>query len=73
MRGSMEKKRGRVIVCVCNVRVMTTLLLQLFCFVLRCVEVALCMRKSCSKTHSFPTKPSHEYYHSVEKWKQPLA
>ena len=38
---------------------------------LRYIEVALCLRKTPYKTHTFPKKKaSCEYYHNIAKFKQ---
>lgn len=43
-------------------------------FVLRSIEVILCLRKTLYKTHTFPRKnPMCEYYHNKLKFKKPYA
>ncbi len=43
-------------------------------YILRYIEVILCIRKKPYKTHTFPRKKaSCEYYHNKGKWKQMLA
>ena len=43
-------------------------------FVLRSIEVILCLRKTPYKTHTFPRKnPVFEYYHNKLKFKKPYS
>jgi len=43
-------------------------------YILRHIEVILCLRKTPYKTHTFPKKSARcEYYHNKEKFKQLYA
>ena len=42
-------------------------------FLLRWVEVALCLRKRPYKTHTFKKNHFYEHYHTKLKWRQPFA
>lgn len=43
-------------------------------FLLRSIEVILCLRKKPYKTHTFPRKNHNiEYYHNKMKFKKPYA
>ncbi len=41
-------------------------------FLLRCIEVALCLRKKPYKTHTFRKNTAYyNYYHNIVKFKKP--
>ncbi len=43
-------------------------------YILRHIEVLLCLRKTPYKTHTFPRKSAQcEYYHNIEKFRKPYA
>ena len=42
-------------------------------YVLRTVEVLLCLRKKQYKTHTFKKNHFYEHYHTKLKWRQPFA
>lgn len=46
---------------------------KLLGFLLRWVEVALCIRKTPYKTHRFKKSALSEYYHNKLKFRQPYA
>tara|TARA_B110000971_G_scaffold209799_1_gene236337 strand:+ start:1391 stop:1555 length:165 start_codon:yes stop_codon:yes gene_type:complete len=47
---------------------------KLIGYILRHVEVLLCLRKTPYKTHIFPKKNARcEYYYNIEKFKKPYA
>ena len=47
---------------------------KMIVYILRHIEVLLCLRKTHYKTHTFPrTNARYEYYRHVEKFKKPYA
>ncbi len=44
---------------------------EIFGYILRYIEVFLCLRKSPYKTHTFKRNVNSDYYHNKAKWKQP--
>lgn len=50
------------------------ILCDLLGYILRNIEVLLCIRKKAYKTHIFPRKTGeYEYYHNREKFRQRYA
>lgn len=46
---------------------------ELISYLLRTLEVILCLRKKQYKTHTFKKNYFYEYYHTKLKWRQPFA
>lgn len=42
-------------------------------YVLRLLEVLLCIRKNPYKTHTFKKNPVAEHYYNKEKWRKPYS
>lgn len=42
-------------------------------YILRTIEVLLCLRKKQYKTHTFKKNHLSEHYHTKLKWRQPYA